>query len=269
MDENRVVMVTGASRGIGADIARWLAKAGCSIVMAARSTSSLAKVEKEVARLGGKPLPLTLDVADFQACREGVETTLDHFGRLDALINNAGALEPIAKTADADPEKWLDNIKINLMGPFYLMKACAEALRNSQGRIVNISSGAAVSPIGGWSAYCAAKAGLNHLSRVVAEEEPDITVIALRPGVVDTGLQTLIREKGSAGMKSEKVDYFKGLKTSNRLEPPAVPARAAAWLSLYAPRRWSGEFMEYDDPRISDPARTIFGDIGNLDEKLA
>lgn len=265
MNEKRVVMVTGASQGIGAELARWLAKIGCGVVMAARSTAALAEVKRDVERLGGRPLSLTLDVADYEQCRKGVEETLEYFGRLDALVNNAGVLEPISAAADADPQQWRENIEINLLGPFYMFRASAPALRSNRGRVVNISSGAAVNPIGGWSAYCAAKAGLTHLTRVVAEEEPDLTVMALRPGVVDTQLQTLIREKGSVGMKPEKVAYFKDLKTGGHLEPPAVPARAAAWLALHAPREWSGEYVEYDDPRISEPAKAVFGDENCLD----
>jgi NAD(P)-dependent dehydrogenase (short-subunit alcohol dehydrogenase family) len=138
--------------------------------------------------------------------------------------------------------------------------AVLEALRETGGRIVNVSSGAAVNAVEGWSAYCAAKAGLTHFTRVLAAEEPGITVVALRPGVVDTRMQGVIREQGPGNMAPDKTDYFRKLKEEGKLEPSAVPARSMAWLALHAPREWSGRFLEYDDDEIRSPAEEIFGE---------
>jgi NAD(P)-dependent dehydrogenase (short-subunit alcohol dehydrogenase family) len=104
-------------------------------------------------------LPLTGDVAREPDCRRVVADTVDRFGRLDALINNAGILGPVARLADADPGEWQYNLAVNLLGPFYLARAAIPHLRSTRGRIVNVSSGAAVKAIEGWSAYCVAKAG--------------------------------------------------------------------------------------------------------------
>jgi NAD(P)-dependent dehydrogenase (short-subunit alcohol dehydrogenase family) len=187
-----------------------------------------------------------------------VETTLHHFGRLDGLVNNAGILAPLAAIGQSDPDTWARNIAVNLLGPFYLIRAALPALRNAEGRVVNISSGAARKPIGAWSAYCAAKAALTHLTAVLAVEEPRITAVALRPGVIDTAMQALIRREGPEAMDPEKAAYFRQLKQDGRLEPSWMPARSAAWLALHAPKELSGRFVEYDDPRIADPARAMF-----------
>ena len=259
-NQQPVVIVTGASRGMGAAAARWLGKAGAAVVATARDQQSLADVADDVAARGGDPLPLPADVSDPESCVRIVKEALGRFGRLDGLINNAGVLEPVARAAAADRDAWRYNIEVNLMGPYYMTAAALEPLREARGRIVNVSSGAAVNAVAGWSAYCAAKAGMTHFTRVLAVEEPDVTAISLRPGVVDTQMQGVIREKGPGNMDPDKTDYFQNLKAEGKLEPPEVPGRSMAWLALRAPREWSGRFVEYDDPGILDPARAMLGE---------
>lgn len=259
MTDFPVILVTGASRGLGAEIARWLGTAGAGVVLAARTESALTRVARSVASLGGAPMVLSADLAVREACDRVVQQALDRFGRLDGLVNNAGILEPVATIARSDPDAWAGNIAVNLLAPFYLIRTALPALQETRGRVINISSGAAGKPIGAWSAYCAAKAGLTHLTAVLAVEEPRITAVALRPGVVDTAMQERIRQEGPGAMDPETAEYFRRLKTEARLEPPWVPARVAAWLALHAPRSLSGRFVEYDDPRIADPALDFFG----------
>jgi NAD(P)-dependent dehydrogenase (short-subunit alcohol dehydrogenase family) len=96
MSKKPIVIVTGASRGLGAAIACWLAKAGSGVTLIARSGQKLKKIAEAVNRLGGEPLICKADVCDSKACRRAVEQTLEHFGRLDALVNNAGIVQPIS-----------------------------------------------------------------------------------------------------------------------------------------------------------------------------
>jgi NAD(P)-dependent dehydrogenase (short-subunit alcohol dehydrogenase family) len=202
---------------------------------------------------------ITADVADPAACVRVIAETLATFGRLDALVNNAGTLAPLARIADADPERWRHNLAVNLLGPFYLSQAAIPHLRRSRGRVVNISSGAAVKAIQGWSAYCVAKAGLTHFTRQLAVEEPEITTVALRPGVVDTSMQAQIRRDGPRAMTAARSAYFQQLKNRGELLDPDVPARAAAWLALHAPADLNGAFVDHDDPRLVSGAQAVFG----------
>ena len=249
MKPSPVILVTGASRGIGAATVGRLLERGCRVAGAARTREPLAAM---AARAGEAFLPLSGDVSQVADARRLIDTTITHFGKLDALVNNAGILGPMARLADAAPEAWHHNLAVNLLGPFYLAQAAIPHLRATRGRIVNVSSGAAVKAIQGWSAYCVAKAALTHLTRQLAAEEPDIVSVALRPGVVDTAMQVQIRENGAVAMTPEKACYFQRLKTDGKLLDPSVPGRAIAWLALSAPPALSGAFIDYDDPQIAD-----------------
>lgn len=260
MNERPVVLVTGASRGLGAAIAAWLGRAGATVVLSARHAEGLEAVFLDVRRLGGQAHVIPADVAYAESCFDLVEATLQRCGRLDAVVNNAGIIEPLAPLERTNPEDWGRNLQTNLLGPYYVTRYALPALRKSSGRLVNISSGAALKAIAGWSAYCVAKAGLLQMTRVVAVEAPEVVAVSLRPGVVDTGMQATIRRLGPEGMPPDLVDYFCGLKEEGRLEPPEIPARSAAWLALHAPREWSGEMLQYDDPRLLGPAVEALGE---------
>jgi NAD(P)-dependent dehydrogenase (short-subunit alcohol dehydrogenase family) len=254
-----VVIVTGASKGLGAAVTRWLAKARAAVTLISRSENRLKGVAGEIRSLGGKPLVFTADVSSYDACRSVVELTLDRFGRIDALVNNAGIIQPISSVARAEPDTWRYNIEVNLLGPFNMIRAAISSLRNQHGRIVNVSSGAANRVLENASAYCAAKAALNHFTRVLAKEEPELIAMTVRPGVVDTDMQAFIRNEGAESMSDEQVGYYRQLKDDGKLEPPEIPARSIAWLALYAPQKFSGQFFDFDDPRILKPALKVFG----------
>ena len=167
--------------------------------------------------------------------------------------------EPLAPIADTHPEEWRRNIEVNLFAPFYLVRAAICELRRRDGRIVNVSSGAATMALESVSAYCTGKAALNHFTRVLAAEETDVTALTVRPGVVDTDMQGVLRNGAENALPVEQIAYYRQLKERGELEPPEIPARAIAWLALYAPREFSGQFLDYDDPRISIPAVDVFG----------
>jgi NAD(P)-dependent dehydrogenase (short-subunit alcohol dehydrogenase family) len=260
MGDRRAVIVTGASRGLGAATARWLGKVGGAVSLVARSSAELDQVAADVNRAGGQAIITVADVADPAACALAVERTLNVFGRIDALVNNAGMVEPLGNAAEVDPIHWKRCIEVNLLGPVHMSRAAVSELRVRSGRIVNVSSGAAATPIQGASAYCASKAALNHFTRVLAMEEHSIVAVAVRPGVVDTAMQAVLREKGPGALPPEQAAYYRGLKEGGRLEPPRVPARSIAWLALHAPLSLSGAFVNYDDPHIQRPAIKLFGD---------
>ncbi|NLG98972.1 MAG: SDR family NAD(P)-dependent oxidoreductase [Chloroflexi bacterium] len=247
---SRVLIITGASRGLGAAAARAAAELGANVTLASRSPDGLNAVLKEIEAGGRRGLAVRADVSRADDCREVIRQTVEAFGRIDGLINNSGMIEPIAPLAEADIDEWALNLSVNLLAPVRLIQLALPHLRQSRGRIVNVTSGAAVAVIGGWTAYSAAKAALNHLTRILAQEEPQVTTLALRPGIVDTAMQSAIRAKGKGRMAEANYRRLAGAYETGTLLPPDLPGRAMALLALYAPPEWSGEVLNWDDDRV-------------------
>jgi NAD(P)-dependent dehydrogenase (short-subunit alcohol dehydrogenase family) len=220
----KVVIITGASRGIGAAAAVALAKAGATLMLTARDVAQCETVAQAVIRDGGKAAAIACDVADWDAVERLAAETRRRFGRIDALINNAGVIEPIATTAESDPAAWARNVQINLIGAYHAIRAVLPPMiAAGGGTIVNVSSGAAHNPLEGWSAYCSAKAGLAMLTRSIAVEHAaqGIRVFGFQPGTTDTDMQVLIRASG--------VNAVSKIPREN-LTPVAHPAAAIVYL---------------------------------------
>jgi NAD(P)-dependent dehydrogenase (short-subunit alcohol dehydrogenase family) len=246
----QTVIVTGASRGLGAAIAEAAAQMGAAVVLCARSEGALNATAERIQAAGGEALAVAADVSQSADCRRIVGRAVERFGRVDALVNNAGVLAPIARIGEVDPGDWNRSWSINVTGPLLMVQAALPQLREHTGRIINVSSGAAVRVKAAWGAYCATKAALNMFSEALAIEEPDLTTLAVRPGKVDTAMQTLIREKGEGRMAQAEHERFVKVYEDGALNPPGLPGRAIAALALHAPHDWSGEFIAWDDPKV-------------------
>jgi len=194
--QNKVVVITGASRGIGAATARVFAEAGARVALLARSTAEIGALAADI---GKGAMALACDVADWAAVQSALATVVARTGRLDALIGNAGVIDPIARLSEADPAAWARAVEVNLTGVFHGMRAAIPIMRaQGAGTIITVSSGAAHNPLEGWSAYCASKAGAAMLTRVAHLEEGahGLRIMGLSPGTVATGMQVKIRESG-------------------------------------------------------------------------
>lgn len=182
--EPRVALVTGAARGIGLGIAAWLVAEGWRVVVADVEHERGAKV---AAALGEKAWFVALDVADETQVESAVAQVVGQFGRLDALVNNAGLAsaqgQPLESLALSE---WRRVLGVNLEGPMLLAKHCAPYLREQQGAIVNIASTRAQQSEPHSEAYAASKGGLLALTHALAISlGPDIRVNALCPGWID------------------------------------------------------------------------------------
>jgi NAD(P)-dependent dehydrogenase (short-subunit alcohol dehydrogenase family) len=236
-------------------MARIAAEKGAAVIINARSEELLMAVAADIEQGGAEVLVVPGDVSRQEECAAVVEKTIERFGRLDALINNAGILQPIALMAEADPKDWQYNLMVNILGPMMMIQAAIPYLRETNGRVINISSGAATTAMAGWAGYCASKAALNHITRVLAQEEPAITTLAVRPGVVDTEMQALIRSEGNKGMTEADHQRFVTLHQSGDLVSPETSSRALIALALQAPHEWSGEFLSWDDELVQKLVR--------------
>jgi NAD(P)-dependent dehydrogenase (short-subunit alcohol dehydrogenase family) len=189
--QDRIALVTGASRGLGRAIAIAFAREGAGLALCARDWPRLEATAEVCRELGADVLTVRADVASATDRERLVTLALDHFGRVDVLVNNASTLgpTPLPLLADTDPEAFEEVVRVNLTAPFLLARQLVGGmLLRGSGLIVNVSSDAAVNGYPGWGAYSAAKAGLDGLSRVWAAELAGfgVTVVSVDPGDMDT-----------------------------------------------------------------------------------
>ncbi|MCC5962951.1 MAG: SDR family oxidoreductase [Rhodobacteraceae bacterium] len=235
----KAVLITGASRGIGAEAARAFAQAGAHVGIAARSTGALEALAQETGAA-----PIACDVADFAAVEGAVAGMLERFGRLDVLINNAGVIDPIAPLSSADPDEFGALVDINLKGVFHGMRAALPAMmQQGGGTIITIGSGAAHNPLEGWGAYCASKSAALMLTRVADIEARgrDVRVMSLSPGTVATDMQRTIRDSGINAVS--RLDWSAHI-------PPDWPARALVWMCSADADDWVGREVSLRDDGI-------------------
>jgi NAD(P)-dependent dehydrogenase (short-subunit alcohol dehydrogenase family) len=153
-----------------------------------------------------------------------------------------------------DPEDWLRNIAVNLHGPFLTCRyALPGMLERGWGRIINLSAGVATGRMAAWSAYSAAKAGLETLTKVIARETGDhgIRANVVRPGIVDTYMQAEIRETDERLFGRENLERYRGYKERGVLRDPEDPARLILWVLSPEADDLNGEILTIDDPEVA------------------
>ena len=195
MLEGKIALVTGSSRGIGAGIAVKLAESGADVAITARRLDSLEKTASRIKALGGKTLPIELEVTDLSSIREAVASVEQDLGPIDILVNNAGINIPRPAT-EVTEDQWDQILDVNLKGAFFCSKEVAPGMiARAKGKIINVSSAAGLVPLEERAAYSSSKAGLLMLTRVLALERTphQITVNAVAPTFIETELarQTL------------------------------------------------------------------------------
>jgi NAD(P)-dependent dehydrogenase (short-subunit alcohol dehydrogenase family) len=192
--QDRYALITGASRGLGFEIAQHYVRAGASVAICARSANPLAEAAarlREIAGPGQRIAARATNVADPAEVTQLVEYALGAFGRLDILVNNAGTAGASGALEDIDWLDWLRAIETNLMGSVLLYRAVLPHFKKARyGKIIQISGGGATQPLPRLSAYAASKAAIVRLAETLAEEtrEFHIDVNALSPGLLDTEL---------------------------------------------------------------------------------
>ncbi len=219
--KDKTVLITGASKGIGAAAAREFASQGANVALVARSAGAITALADEI---GARAIALPCDVSRYSEVEAAVAACVRAFGGLDVLIGNAGVIEPIAHLSKADPEAWAQAIDINLKGVFYGMRAVLPGMAAAGGgTILTISSGAAHSALEGWSAYCSSKAGAAMLTMCADKENraAGLRIMGLSPGTVATDMQHEIKASG--------VNPVSELNWSDHI-PPEWVAKTLVWM---------------------------------------
>jgi 3-oxoacyl-[acyl-carrier protein] reductase len=226
MTEKRVAIVTGGSRGIGAAIVKRLAADGLHVVAVARSLDKLNAVVDEAKAAGGSAEAVTCDIADAKALAAAVEGVAERHGRIDVLVNNAGITKDglLLRMEDADFD---EVIATNLKSAFVATRTAARSIMRSKagGRIINISSVAAVMGNAGQANYAASKAGMIGLTMTAARElaGKGVTVNAIAPGFVTTDMTDVLNDKVKEGVR--------GMIPLRRFGEPQEIAAAVAFLA--------------------------------------
>lgn len=239
--QGKVVVITGASRGIGAAAVRVFSDAGAKVALLAQSAKA---IDLLAAEIGVDAVALPCDVADAGAVSGAISAVLARWGRVDVLINNAGVIAPIARIADADADDWGGAVDVNLKGVFYAMRCVIPVMRaQGGGTILTVSSGAAHNPLEGWSAYCASKAGAAMLTRAAHLEEGahGLRIMGLSPGTVATEMQVAIKASG--------INPVSQLDPNVHI-PADWPARGLLWMCSAAADGWLGQEISLRDEGI-------------------
>ncbi|TFK43463.1 short-chain dehydrogenase [Crucibulum laeve] len=246
-----VILVTGASKGIGLAVTKHLLYIFSANVVAISRT-----VTPELEALKSDSLlTVTGDVTDEHAWPLIIQRTLQKYNAIDGLILNAGTLDPLCRIGDDTPlDSWKKHFDVNFFSLVTALKATLPVLRKSElgGRVVFVSSGAAVKGTAGWGPYNASKAAMNSLSRTLAEEEPDIKSVAVRPGMVDTGMQHILRESGGIHMAEEAHKMFVRTHAEGKLVKPEDCGHVIAALAIKAPKSLNGQFVSWDSEECKD-----------------
>ncbi|KAG6829596.1 hypothetical protein H0H92_004065 [Tricholoma furcatifolium] len=256
-----VVIVTGASRGIGLAVTRLLLKKfNAQVVALSRSQSS-----ELVALTSSDLLIVPCDVSDEASLNNAVAQAKLTYGHIDALVLNAGILEPLGNIGgDPSISAWKEHFDVNFFSLVTALKAALPALRKSDlgGKVIFVSSGAAVKGSAGWGPYSAGKAAMNSLCRTMAEEEPTIVSVALRPGMVDTNMQTTLRNQGGSVLAEKDHEKFVKAHSEGKLVRPEDAGHVIAALALRAQPALSGQFVSWDSEEYNLDKAALNRDLG-------
>lgn len=253
----RVAIVTGAGRGIGQAISIALASQGAVVVAAARSKKEIEETEDLIRSKGGIASAITVDVSDFESARLLVEQTVELFGAVNILVNNAGIQGPIGPLVENNRSEWEQTIKVNLLGTFFCSQAVLPIMINQkQGKIINLSGGGATGPRPNFSAYAASKAAIVRLTETMAVElmEHNIQVNAIAPGAVNTKmLDEVLEAKERAGVEAKEA----AARFLDGGTPPNLAGELAVFLASSKSDLLTGRLVAapYDDWRQWDRDR--------------
>ena len=241
MLEGKIALVTGASRGIGRQIAPTLAAQGAAVIVNYNGSAAKAvEVVEEIVKAGGKAEAIQCNVSDFESCKSMMEDIVSRYGRLDILVNNAGITRDnlIMKMSEEDFDAV---IQTNLKGVFNCIKHISrQMIKQKAGKIINISSVSGVLGNAGQANYCAAKAGVIGLTKCMARElaSRGITVNAVAPGFIRTDMTDVLKDN-----VKEAIIATIPMKTFGETEDVA---NTVAFLASDAARYITGQVISVD-----------------------
>lgn len=246
--QDKVAIVTGGGRGLGRSVALALGKEGARVVLAARTKREIEHVAEELRALKRDVIAVKTDVTVEEEVAHLVERTLQEYGTIDILINNAGERGHIGPVCELSVEQWNYILRANLTSAFICSKAVLPVMmENRYGKIINIAT--TTTPRPNLTPYMVAKAGLVHFTKQLAREMKDfnIQVNAIHPGVMDTRMQKEIRKAGADAIGT---DMFERMKEEGILKSPDEPAQLVLFLASRVADGITGRFLSFDDSEV-------------------
>jgi NAD(P)-dependent dehydrogenase (short-subunit alcohol dehydrogenase family) len=245
--QDKVALITGASRGIGRAIAEAYVSEGAKVVLASRKQTGLNEVANRIIANGGEALPVATHTGDKNAIKKLMRETLTVYGGVDILVNNAATNPHFGPILNADEGQWAKILDTNLVGYFRMTQACMASMQHrGSGVIINIASVAGKIPLPGMGVYCVSKAGVLMLTKVLAAElaSKNIRVNAIAPGFVKT--------KFSAAIWDNPQIEAKTLRTipQKRIAEPEEVAGAALFLASDSSSYVTGETIVVDGGQL-------------------
>lgn len=248
--KDKVAIITGSGLGLGKACAKLFSSEGASVVILSRTPEDLAAAAEEIESAGGTVLAVRADVSVQEDIAEVTEETISVFGKIDILVNNAAVTGPPKIFSEVEPEEWDKTMGVNLKGVYMFSRAVVPQMSHQgSGKIVNVTSGLADIVMPPFGAYSVSKAGVNHLTRVMAEElrSANIQVNALDPGIMETSMQEWIRELGPEVLGEALYEQFVSFQLEGHLKKPNDIAKLALFLASSESDMISGEIGSEQD----------------------
>lgn len=251
--KDRVAVVTGASRGLGRDIAVALAGCGHPVALVARSAEALAATEDDIRSAGGTAIAVPTDVTDLAAIEHLRERVANTLGQASIVVNAAGVFGPIQFVKDSDPAEWVATVMVDAVAPYLVVRAFVGGMvAAGWGRIVNITSAASLHPPGALnSAYGTAKVALNQFTRHLAAElaGSGVTANVIHPGDVKTDMWADVRDRAlAAGQDAEAYQQWARWVDETGGDPPHKAVDAVLVLCGDEAAGTSGQFRWIENP---------------------
>jgi NAD(P)-dependent dehydrogenase (short-subunit alcohol dehydrogenase family) len=251
--EGKVAVVTGASRGLGREIALGLARHGAQVALAARRAEDLRDVELAILSRGGTAAAVVTDVANLESVRALKEAVENRLAAPSILVNAAGIFGPMGPIKDTDPESWIETLLVNAVGPYLTCRALVGSmLERGFGRIVNVSSAGSLYPPGPLdSAYVTSKVALNQLTRHLAAEleGTGVTANVIHPGDVTTDMYAYIRDTAQAmGPEAEEYREWARMLAETGGDPPEKAVALVLSLVREDAGGVNGRFLFIEEP---------------------
>lgn len=242
--KGKVAIVTGAGRGLGKASSLEMAKEGAYLVILSRTLSELRETARAIETLGTDVVFTKADVSNHKDIEKVIDKTIERFGKIDILMNNAAIIGPVSPIFMTDQKEWDEAMNINLRGPYLFSKAVIPyMIKQGRGKIINVTSGLGEVVMPPFAAYSVTKAGLIHLTKIMAEELEyfNIQVNGLDPGAMDTKMHEGIRNLGPEILGDEIYHEFISLKDRGILRIPEKVARLVIFLASEESKSVTGE----------------------------